>query len=89
MCWRCPRHCCAQLLHSTVWNCLSGRAGWLFAQVDETSFYLNSCCTAAPEGTSKAYLHPLSLITSSREARPIDSSLLAWLCSWRFVVAVN
>ena len=58
----------AELLHSTAWNCLSGRAGWSFAQVDETNFYLNSCCTAAPEGTSKAYLHPLSLITSSREA---------------------
>ena len=63
-----PAAICARLLHSTVWNCLSGRAGWSFAQVDETNFYLNSCCTAAPEGTSKAYLHPLSLITSSREA---------------------
>ena len=74
----------AALSRLHVWNCLDG-----CSQVDETDFYLNSCCTAAPEGTSKAYLHPLSLITSSREARPIDSSLLAWLCSWRFVVAVN
>lgn len=38
----------------------------MHAAVDETNFYLHTCCTAAPKGTSKAYLHPMSLITSAQ-----------------------
>ena len=38
----------------------------MHAAVDETNFYLNTCCTPAPKGTSKAYLHPMSLITSAQ-----------------------
>ena len=38
----------------------------MHAAVDETNFYLNTCCTAAPKGTSKVYLHPMSLIAGSQ-----------------------
>jgi hypothetical protein len=38
----------------------------MHAAVDETGFFLHTCCTAAPAGTAKAYLHPMSLIASSQ-----------------------
>ena len=38
----------------------------MHAAVDETGFFLHTCCTAAPAGTAKAYLHPMSLITSAQ-----------------------